>query len=189
MNSTLTGQAQRYEPSAGEHIEHACKQAAALAINTGEDVIFRFNDIEVTATPEGGWKELLKEWNQEFKTKQEEYRKSPEGIESARKRKLDIQNHQLLVDCAITALPSVLGSKELDAVIEWLTSFCGPADDIGVKWDRSLVIGLFEAHGFKENEHVGKVPEWFNTRERMGRYIVGQAINCMKPVTPRRKRI
>lgn len=177
-------QATHYEPDSGTHIEHACKEATALAIKAGHVIPFKFNDIALTASPQTSWKKLAEKFHSDCEKRRTEYEQSPEGIEAAENRKSEIAIKQQTVSNLIATLPTTLKEGSLDDVIDWLKRFTNPSDDIGVRFDKQKVSEIFEFHGYMENEGVGEKPDWFNTRERMGRYIIGQAINCLKSGMP-----
>lgn len=166
-------------PEAGSHINAVCEQACAMAAQDNDLVTFTFNDVLLVASPTTDWRELSKEYSRKCDEAREAYLKSPEGIAATEKRNQEVSYRQETVSRLIYKLPIVL-AKSLDAVIEWLKEFTSPADDIGVKFNASDVARTFIAYGYKENYGVGEKPEWFNTRDRMGRYIIGQAINCLK---------
>ncbi len=58
------------------------------------------------------------------------------------------------------------------------------ADDCGVKFSTSALADSLEAAGYKENENVTDDPDWLNTKDRLGRYIIGQIINCLRSGMP-----
>jgi hypothetical protein len=168
----------KYSPCAGSHIEQACKEAVAMAMNCVATVKFSFNGILMEATPNCVPIDLANEWSTKQEQAAKAYRESPEGIASAEKRKQDVMQKQASVNLAIQKLPSVIHNH--GALMEWLKFFSYVADDIGVTYSKGELADQLEAGGYVENEHVGKKPEWFNTRPRLARYIVGQAITCLR---------
>ena len=76
--------------------------------------------------------------------------------------------------------------KYLEKIIDWLDEFTPLSDDIGVtsEFNPFDISNQLTRAGFNENEGVGEDPGWFNTRQRMGRYIIGQVINCLNKGMP-----
>ena len=173
-----------YEPSPGTRIETACDEAVNMAKQIGSTVRFKFNDVELTATPTTKPHSIVSEWQQESKRLSEKYRNSPQGRAAAKARTAEISRLKTQSEALLMSLSSILLSGSTDELMGWLKSFAPISDDVCVKFDTAAVAAKFEAAGFKENEGVGKKPEWFNTRNRMARYIIGQAINCLKRGMP-----
>lgn len=185
-----------YEPQAGSSIDLSCKEAVALAMNNGRNVTFTFNGIALVATPHGSPKEVEATYWSESERQAEAYRSSPKGIAEAKRREEEIAKNQATVTAAFKSLPGILALKEkdilagkskLDLVMGWLYSFAHHSDDIALDWDKAAGVKggkewlrvLLMSAGYRENEFVGNPPEFFTTKEHMGRYIVGQVINCL----------
>jgi hypothetical protein len=170
-----------FEPSAGTRIDEACRQAVALAVEHDTEVRFVFNDIALSAKPTDRPQLLADRWHSILTAKQEAYERSPEGIAAKAARANAIIRQQAELDAIVDALPKILRvDGHLDALVKWVKEITSAADDVAVKWSPQVVADQLEAAGYQENEHVGQSPDWFNCRERMGRYIVGQAINGMR---------
>lgn len=169
-----------YTPSCGEHINTACGEATRIARKNGLPVTFDFNGIKLTATPDRTAMDIVADYDRETERRAEEYRNSKEGRLEAARRKKRIRELGTKADKLLSEIDKVLGSKSLYEVMDWLKEFVPVADDISVTFDKKALAAKFEAAGFMENEGVGRKPEWFVTRERMGRYIVGQAISMLK---------
>lgn len=168
----------------GEHIDNACKEACALAIQSGEDVGFSFNGQDVVATPKSSWQEVAKDWSDKMDASSKAYRESSEGLLSAAKREQDIAEKQKRIDLQILSLDQVCYTGSLDDVLNWLEPFTKDADDVGVKVNYNSIVSVFLSAEYENNWGVGKPPEFFNTKENMGNYIIGQAISCMKSGMP-----
>lgn len=173
-----------YEPSAGTRIEHACTEAVTMAKRSGATVRFKFNDVELAATPDREPDDLVADWRHESDRLSEEYRNSPEGRAEAARRESEITTLKAQADELLGKLDSLLAENSQDEIMGWMKSFAPISDDVSVKFDTAELAAKFEAAGFKENEGVGQEPEWFNTRPRMAGYIVGQVINCLKRGMP-----
>jgi hypothetical protein len=70
------------------------------------------------------------------------------------------------------------GLDGLDATVDWLDEYIALADDIGVNPHLKKVKSALEKAGYVNKEFTGKAFVRDDKRI-MGRYIVGQAINCM----------
>ncbi len=170
-----------YEPLAGTHITGACAQAVALAVESDEPVRFKFNDIMLQAIPTDDPKVIVDRWHAIHAEQQEAYRNSPAGRETKRLRDAEVVRKQTELNAAVEALPKILRTdNHLNALVGWIKALIDPSDDVETKWNPNSVADLLEAAGYINNDNVGHEPEWFNTRERAGRYLVGQAINCMR---------
>ena len=66
-------------------------------------------------------------------------------------------------------------------LMNWLYDFSDAADHVGVEGkDFQRVSSVLELHGYVENDCVGWDKSQFEDPRIMARYIVGQALNCMK---------
>lgn len=171
---------QTYEPSAGTRIAAACRKAVALAVEHDTEVRFTFNGVALQAMPTDRPQLLAARWESIMEAQRKAYRESPEGKKAAAKRQLQITLKQASLDGLVAKMPTTLDANNLDEVVIWVRDVVDPADDVATKWNAQGVADQLEVAGYRENEHVGQKPEWFNTRERMGHYIIGQAINCMR---------
>jgi hypothetical protein len=77
----------------------------------------------------------------------------------------------------VAVLPSV--AANMDTLIVWLSAFSGVADDCDVTFDHKAVIDILVAAGYVLNAHVGDDPQSFDSRKKLGEWIVGQAISCI----------
>lgn len=179
MNTTMT-----YTPSCGEHINTACREATRIARKNGLPVTFEFNGVKLTATPDRAAADIVADYNRETERRAEEYRNSEEGRLAAARREKQIYELGAKADWLLGEVDKVLAMKRLNKVMDWLKEFVPVADDISVTFDKKALAAKFEEAGFMENEGVGQKPEWFSTRERMGRYIVGQVISMLKAGMP-----
>lgn len=174
---------QTYEPAMGQSIDAACREAVALAAKNETEVRFTFNDVALSAMPTDRPQIIEQRWRSIFEAKQEAYRNSPEGKAAAAEREQQRKNMQATTNTLIKQLPDTL-KRGLDDLMFWLRKFSSTADHVGVTWDIAYVKKTLEDAGYIANEHAGQAPEWFNTRERMGRYVAGQAIECMNNGLP-----
>lgn len=167
-----------YSPSAGTHIGLACKEAVAMAVNENAKVKFSFNGVELLARPQHSPADLQAEWDAISNQRAEDYRNSPKGRAAAKKRTEEILRKQRSMNTSLAVPPDAIADH--DKLMILLKGVAEDADDIGVQFSKDRLAAQLEAAGFVENEHVGEKPEWFNSRPRMARYIVGQALNCLR---------
>lgn len=149
-----------------------------MAMNQKAKVKFSFNGIELEATPESSPPVLESEWSAKQEQATKDYRESPQGIAAAKLRTAEILRKQRSLNTSLDVLADIIADQ--DKLMLWLKSFAQDADDIGVTFSKERLAAQLEAAGYAENEHVGENPEWFSTRPRMARYIVGQALNCLR---------
>ena len=101
-----------YEPSAGTRIEHACAEAATMAKRGGATVRFKFNDVELVATPDREPDALVADWRRESDRLSEEYRNSPKGRSDAAAREAQITSLKSQAAELLSKLESVLAAKD-----------------------------------------------------------------------------
>lgn len=172
-----------YEPMGGERIEHACHEATRLAKRHRRLCRFSFNDVHLIAAPKKSPFTLEWEWAWTQERERSAWRNSKAGQEEERRNLAEISAKQGQADFLITDLPNACKAG-MDKLMLWLSAFAEITDRIGVSFDHAWVIALLESDGFKENAHVGRKPQDFNTRKIIGEYIIGQAINCMRMGMP-----
>lgn len=180
-----------YDPSPGTTIEHACKKAVEIAQQSGQSVTFDFKGIAVTAEADSDPQALQDEWTKTMQAQAEAWRNSPEGQQAADESKRLESNPQSKAIRLLAELPALLFDRgnlwkeeSLNAIMVWLKEFSLAADHVGVKVDYPALIATLEKAGFRENEYVGQPPGWFCDKLRMSRYIMGQALNCMRMGMP-----
>lgn len=178
------------EITAGTHIKSACDTAISTAKLQGREVAFDFNGIKITATPESSSRELENYFHSECDARQKAYASSPEGIAAKEKCAAEIVQKQSDVDGYTKSLPVVLASNNLAAVVGWLRMFADVADDVAVKINHRRIYRIFEKSGFIANDYVGSNQYLnerffsFNRKNRLGRYLIGQAMSCLKSKMP-----
>lgn len=175
-----------YDPLAGTSIQEASSEAVRRAKAAKRAVTFRFNGIHLNAPPSRkitkevlakSYEKLCRKAHEEW---HEEWQASPEAI--AR-----VEAKQNLVAVALEALPRILAVKKAhlghDLVMRWLLSLVENADGARVSAFEWLA-QQFIAAGYKQNDLVSEPEESFNTRERMGRWVIGQAVDCFQRGMP-----
>lgn len=154
----------------GTHISHACFEAIRISRSN------RY--IRLTASPKKCAQAL--EWEFELNRIREasKYHASAKGKRAAEKRRDEIIGRQQMVDYLMQSARGGVLKTGLDATIEWTEKFCEPSDDCGVSFDKSELYQMFYEAGYIENDFVGIEPSDFD-QNKMGRYIVGQVMNCL----------
>jgi hypothetical protein len=172
-----------YEPGFGTHILDACKGAVEMAKREGANVLFSFNEIELVAAPHVAPEEIVAAFRALTQKRYDEHKASPEGQREAQDRAEEIERKQTIHDLMVRRLRLTI-QRSQDEILRWVRDFQEVSDDIGVKTDFPAVIALFEAAGYQANENTGLPRDHYNARPIMARYIIGQAIACMKSGMP-----
>lgn len=173
-----------YDPLAGTTIDHACKEATALAIRKSAEVTFDFNGITLTATPDSSPADIQKDWKVKLEKEREEYRASPEYTEDEKRRVEEISSNQSIVNHFMETIEQILATCSTDDLMESLKKFTLAADNVGVKFDNVRLVTILESAGHKEHAHVGRPPSDFDSKEVMAQYIIGQVINFLRSGMP-----
>lgn len=192
----------KMELCAGDSIGFAARQALQLARRNNAEVVFKFNDILMRVRPqEDNAKAIEARYMAAMEAERKAWRASAAGKAYAGRRALELAKRQDTVTAAIRGLPGLLALQEADIapltrsdmVVSWLNSFVEDADDVDIDWNKATglrrggkewLATLFISAGYRESDLVGEPAESFNTRERMGRYIVGQAIHHLRQGMP-----
>lgn len=169
----------KYNPVFGTHIRDACALAVKLARSENARVEFTFNEAKLVATPKSSATTLQKDFDEYQAKESERYRNSKAGKAAAAERKRLVARRQKTVDRIEAHLAGII-SGGMDRLLRELANYASAADDVAVKKNLLGVATALRAAGYRNYYGVGKGADWFNTRERMGPYIVGQAINCME---------
>jgi hypothetical protein len=122
----------QYDPLAGTHIQEACKESVAAAINEKQNVQFSFNGVDLTATPKSTPKQLEAEFDD----------KMNESFEAAKARTAEILRKQRSVNTLLDVLKDVIG--DLDKLMLWLKYFTEDADDVGAQFTKSRLTNELE---------------------------------------------
>ena len=192
-----------YDVPAGESIDRACVNAIDMAIKNDANIIFNFNGTEVIANKNSDARDLINGWEDAMERSARQYEESTEGIAEAIRREEEVKTKQARIRELMGEIGPLLDSmseEEIfkaflaklnetlventeedspDSLMDWLYSFAEIADDIRLEFNKYELAKKLEDAGFVHNQYVGNSPEWFNTRQRMARYIVGQVIDCL----------
>jgi hypothetical protein len=171
-----------YNPLPGTDIADACRVAVHLAGAEGRPVAFRFNGVDMLASPgESPWT-VAGRWHDETERRAEAYRSSPEGQRAAAEAEGRRRHAQRRTDNLMARLPGV--TRDLGALVRWCVELSRAADHVGVQWGRDAAVAAIEAAGYREDAHVGRHPRGFADRQVMGEYLVGQSLSCMRKGMP-----
>ena len=178
----LTNGAFILEVDCGVHISRACGDAAAWSSRHATNLAFTFNDIHVTATPASTGDALLAEFNRESNRRAEVYRASPEYVAAQKREAEQVAECQVQLDAIVAELPSVL--DDAPRLLDCLCRLSDVGDRIGVKCDHRAVAATLESK-WKRSDCVGMLPDTIQADPQlMARYIVGQAIDCLRRHMP-----
>lgn len=159
---------------AGTSLEYAAKTMAAHAIQHGSAKT-TFNGIILIADKDSSPQSIMDDYRVQLDARSEAYRKSPEGIEAARKRTAEIARKQQLFDELMHRLPDLDFSNQ-EQLLDW---FCEleTTMDTGVRHDgyHATVVDTFAQNGYYPNVNTGSDnnPE---DRDNVARYIIGQCL-------------
>lgn len=172
-------------PGIGEHIETACKRAKQMSRETGQIIRFDFNGIPNQSSPKTSVTTMIGEFERVCRQRGEAYRLSRKGITDAENRRQEVERKQKAIDF-LTSKENVdkVISLGMHSVLGLISNITEPADDIDVHFDNAKLANTLENAGYMDGFGVGNKPGWFDSKERMGLYIIGQAINCLKHGLP-----
>lgn len=181
------------EFAGGTTIEQAASDAVALAKTRKRAVAFNFNGIKMVAPPsrKTAANILANSFIRQSEKRAEDWRNSAEGIAYAEESRARLARCQADAKGHMHALPGIISLKEaqMSTIIGWLASLSETCQHSEIDWKAATGMGgeslewpaaLLISAGYRENDLVGEPAESFSTRERMGRYIIGQAINCFR---------
>ena len=167
-----------FEASPGSYIGNVAKEVCAIVADVKASVSFDFNGIACLVKPGCTAADVEADWRRDCDAAAEAYRNSPEGKQRAKERAEAVKAKQDRIDRKLLPmLPRVVGN--LDKLVRWIAQASDVMDDTDVKVDYPAIVAAFEAAGWKDGAHVGRKPSSF-TKQMLGEYLVGQAIDCMK---------
>ena len=172
----------KYNPFAGTYIKYACAEAIALAKKTNRIVETSFNGVKMRINKRHPLKHVLNQWDERLHASCRRYNESPAAKIAKEKRYLEVVAKQAKIDIAMGNLGDAI--DDLDKLMEWLKPVVENADDSGVNFSTDVLLERLESAGYVKGEYVGNPPEWFNTRSRIGRYIIGQVLDCLHKGMP-----
>lgn len=172
-----------YDPLPGTYIDTACTQASKFAIDKNCHVKFNFNGVEITATPKSTWDELAAQYHEATRIEHEKYLASPECKAEEIRRTKERNEHQHEIDKLMALLDTHTDGryymKNMDFLMTWINSLTEHADYVGVKFDPKKVFNWFKKNKFIMGFGVGEGEDFFQNKENMARYIIGQVMDFL----------
>ena len=163
----------------GSEISDTSRTASILARTHNCKVQFNFNGVPLQATPKKSPVTICWEFQKIISQHCERYYRSPEGKKERARDESEVKVAQKAIDHWMLIVRDMLESG-LDNTIGWLSNFLPLANRVGTKVNHSLLISLFEAQGYKAEECTGKGEAFYEVKENLGRYIVGQVLSMWK---------
>lgn len=170
----------KYEPRLGDDFRTASLAAIVKATIYNTDVEMMFNETVVKFTKDTTVDQAWSTYNADIEERNRKWRASPEGQAAEQRAQARLRKSQEDHDECMRTLATVLEKGEA-AILDWLVKFTDASDHIGVVGkDFARVSSLLELHGYVENDCLDLDKQEYENPNIMARYIVGQAINCMK---------
>lgn len=166
----------------GDYLPKVVERVVARANERGTPVRLEFNGIVLVVAPGRTAEDVVEEWERERSASVTAYRESPAGKRADAEAAAGLAQVQSEHD-RLTAIPiATLSESDL---IGWLEQYADAVDYIGV-WGRDYgaVADALEAAAYKQNDAMGLPISEYNNPRVMARYIVGQAIDCLRKGLP-----
>lgn len=160
---------------------HECAQDAIRKATTYQDTVtMMFNEIPVSFTVSTTIEQAWESYSQAVDERARIYKESAEGKAAEQRATESLRRHQESHDECMRTLPTVLEEGEA-AILDWLVKFSQASDHVGVMGrDFARVSSLLELYGYVEGDCLGLDKNEYRNPRIMARYIVGQALTCMK---------
>jgi len=173
------------ETKAGDHISKVAFEACSLAKECLQPVHFVFNEVEVDVCPGDEAAGVVEVWQKRFDQKCRDFENSKEGKQVATDKAQSIATARRKNDYLLEELYVGSTYPKAEILVRILADLADAAH-VGVPMDYQYLAGYMEQAGYKENEYVGHTPasDFKTNRVICARYIIGQAINCMKMGMP-----
>lgn len=162
---------QHVKDFAGDLVRAAAEHGAAKGTH---------NNVEIVADGASTVDVLLAQWQQKMDDAATAYRNSPEGKAAAERREAEILKAQETHDRLVRDL-ATLDFKNDVAVLDWLCAIQDSTDHTSVVVDKATILAAFDAAGLKPSVNTGSNFK-ADDRDNVFRYIVGQALDCLKSV-------
>ena len=173
---------------ANVYLEDAVQNAIKLAREKRCLVRFNFSGVSLFATPKKSPVTIEWEYNHISSQKADARCMSAEYREKYGRGTDDLKAKQLALDDCLVNVLGVLDSG-LDDVMVWLSDFIPLSQDGRLVYGRRNLAEAFERHGYKQNEFIDGAKDFYLVKENLGRYIVGQVIDCLKRGFPPHPRL
>lgn len=168
-----------YSPVAGDHLDHAVREALALAAKNDMPVRFSFNGAEATVTKDTRPAEVLASLERQWDARHEAYKASPEGRAAAAAQAAQAARSQGRHDALMGNLPVAIRDEAL--LVQWLADYAGPADDTRVVGhDYESVAVMLESAGYIRADGLGLPREEYDNPAVLARWLIGQALDQLR---------
>ena len=157
----------------------ACEDAVKNARRFRCNVWFDFNGDTVAVCPQSRPEQVYRHVCDRRHREAIAFRRSAAGAAQRRKAEVDSLKRQRQADRLMRRLVPIATTGDMDEMVQWVADFTEVADWVGVKVSTRAVLQILEASGYVLGFGVGKPPEYFDSRENMGRYIIGQAMEFL----------
>lgn len=164
-----------YDPPAGMSISQACEELLRH-VDAATPAQMVFNGITVVANNNDTLAMLQARWEMALAEQQAAYEKTAEYREAQQCRARELAAKQSQID----DLQQHMDFSTLNDTLTWLEAFAPLADDIGVTYDKKRICTALLQAGYIVNEGVGAGEKLEQDPTALGRYIVGQALQCMR---------
>lgn len=163
----------------GQHIKTAIEQAISIAACKDCNVSFTFNGIELIVNALSIYDDVMKEFDNKREEESERWRNSPEGLAFYEEQRIEKEQKQKIMDSLMIIAPTVWKqNKNWNRKLKWLIDYHS-CNIIGVDYDKDNIISIIETF-HEDSWGVGKPKEFFNNKENMAKYVIGQWLNMMK---------
>ena len=169
----------KYCPGTGENINNSCQVAQRMAKDKRCMISFDFNGVRIIATPNKAAVTMCWEYHMILDQMANARRMTRKYIERVARDKAQFEFQKGAVIGLIQTLPNTL-ALGLNEVIDWVRDFTDVSQHVDLVYDHLEIAVAFENAGYKANEVAGNSPDWYSTRERLGRWIIGQVIACLR---------
>lgn len=163
-----------YDCSPGTSIHEAFEEALDLSKKKNRPVQFWFNQFKFKVHKRLSIKHLLNQWRYRSDAHTVRYWSSPEGQEYMARIKDEIRRKQEVVDYQLSILDQIFDDQNV--LMLWLQRFTQHANNSNVYFSHSDLATKLESYGFVQNYGAGKPKEWFSTRHRLAKFIIGQVL-------------
>ncbi len=116
----------KYEPSAGESLQEACRKATRLALDCDGDVMFEFNDQHLTATPTSSADKLAQSYLDECDRAHKAWLESPEYAAQQVEQERKQQEKDAALTEALAVCPPRLTVRDAVAWQSWQANNTDP---------------------------------------------------------------
>lgn len=162
----------------GCHIGAVCADAQILAADRGKPVRFEFNGVPMDVRGDETAVVAAARYSQVVADRAATWAASEDGQAEQRRQVAAATSRQAQIDQLVAALPESI--KDMPRLIQWVGQFAEASDHAAMRYDAEAIADQLEQAGYRRDEGVGEREALQADRNRMGRYIVGQAIDMLR---------